>query len=874
MSADTTSRQRHAIALVAPLAGWSAPLDEAPDAVFAGRMLGDGVAIDPTAGTLHAPCDGELVVLAPSRHAVTLRTADGCHILMHVGIDTVGLGGEGFTAVAAPGARVRTGEVLLRFDLDLIARRAPSLLTPVIVTAESGFRIARRVVGSEVRVGDPLMDLVPEGAPAATVAANLAAAAAAAPGQGTIRRATVAFEHGIHARPAALLAASLRNLAADVRVALRGREANARSTVALMALGAQHGDEIEIRATGPDAALAVSALTAVLGAEAAVPVRGAATAGARGAPDAAAPAATVDSADAAAPAPGDSLPGVIASRGLGVGRAFHLRRPEINVADSGTGVAHETAAFERARGVVRARLERRAAQTGEGARARAAGEIAAAHLELLEDPELLAAARVSIAQGRSAGYAWRAAVRAAAAQLRALTDPRLRERVDDLLDLETQVLLALTGAGPAAAPELPENSIVIARELLPSQLVALDATRVAGLATAAGGATSHVSIIAAAMEIPALVALGAAVLALREGVELVLDAERGVLEVEPPPARLGAARATLAVRRERLAGERAAAQREGRTADGMRIEVFANVGSAAEAAAAVRNGAEGCGLLRTEFLFLERDSPPDEAEQRTAYQKIADALGGRPLTIRTLDAGGDKPIAYLPQPREENPALGLRGVRASLANPALLRTQLRAILGVRPPEQCRILLPMITETAEVAAVRAVLDELRAELAIGYAIELGVMIETPASAVLADRLVAVADFLSIGTNDLTQYTLAMDRGHPELAPRLDALHPAVLRLIESAARAAATRGRMVAVCGGLASEPLAAPLLVGLGVHELSAVGGVIPQLKASLSRVTVAECRALARQALAAPDSAAVRALARRVLGEVAEVPR
>jgi phosphocarrier protein FPr/phosphocarrier protein len=822
------------------------------------------------------------VVLAASRHAVTLSTAGGCQILMHVGIDTVNLGGEGFTAVATPGARVRSGEVLLRFDLDLLARRAPSLLTPVIVTAESGFRIVRRTVGSEVSVGDPLMDLVADGSLAAAVAAT-----PAAPGRGVLRRASVGFEHGIHARPAALLASALRNLAADVRLARQGREANARSTVALMALGAQHGDEVEIRATGPDAALAVSALAALLGTEAAAPAKGAVTTGRHAQPvaaearpaaapiaDATTPAGAADFGSVAAPAPGDGLPGVIASRGLAIGRAFHLRRPEIAVAESGAGVAHERAAFEGARAVVRARLERGAAAAGEGAGARAAGEIAAAHLELLEDPELLAAARVSIAAGRSAGFAWREAVRAAAAQLRALADPRLRERVDDLLDLETQVLLSLAGAATAAAPELPENSIVIARELLPSQLVALDAARVAGLATAAGGATSHVSIIAAAMEIPALVALGPAVLALRDGTPLVLDAERGVLEVEPAAPRVNAARAALAARREQAAAERAAAQRECRTADGTRIEVFANVGSAAEAAAAVRNGAEGCGLLRTEFLFLERDSAPDEAEQRAAYQKIADALGGRPLTIRTLDAGGDKPIAYLPQPPEENPALGLRGVRTSLANPALLRTQLRAILGVRPLEQCRILLPMITDAAEVAAVRALLAELRAELSVPHAIAVGVMIETPASAVLADRLVADADFLSIGTNDLTQYTLAMDRGHPLLASRLDALHPAVLRLIETAARAAASSGRMVAVCGGLASEPLAAPLLVGLGVHELSAVAAVIPELKAYLSRMTLAGCRALAQQALAADDAAAVRALARRALGEAGGVPR
>ncbi|HEX4619051.1 MAG TPA: glucose PTS transporter subunit IIA, partial [Steroidobacteraceae bacterium] len=260
MSDDTTAPKTGAIALAAPLAGWSTPLEEAPDAVFAARMLGDGLAIDPVAGTLHAPCDGELVLVAPSRHAVTLRAAGGCQILMHVGIDTVSLGGAGFTLSAAQGARVRTGEVLLSFDLDLLARSAPSLLTPIIVTADSGFRIVRRVQGRAVKVGDPLMELAPE-------ASAAGAMAIAAPGRAAVQRAAVTFEHGIHARPAALLAASLKELAADVRLAARGREANARSTVALMALGAQHGDEIEIRATGPDAALAVSALAAVLGAE-------------------------------------------------------------------------------------------------------------------------------------------------------------------------------------------------------------------------------------------------------------------------------------------------------------------------------------------------------------------------------------------------------------------------------------------------------------------------------------------------------------------------------------------------------------------------------------------------------------------------------
>ncbi|HYM41955.1 MAG TPA: phosphoenolpyruvate--protein phosphotransferase [Steroidobacteraceae bacterium] len=852
-----------AIALTAPLAGWSTPLDETPDEVFASRMMGDGLAIDPTAGTLHAPCDGELLALAPSRHAVTLRTAGGCQVLMHVGIDTVKLGGAGFTAVARQGARVRAGEVLLRFDLDLLARRSPSLLTPIIITADSGFRIVRRFQDREVAVGDPLMELAPQ----ATVAA-----ASAAPGADAVKRAIVSFEHGIHARPAALLAASLKGLAADVRLSAKGREANARSTVALMALGLGHGDELEIRASGPDAALAVSTLAAALSAGGPRGARGApAAVAARGAAGAALPAAP-DEGGRALPAAGDVLPGVIASRGVAVGKAFKLTRPEIEVAADGTGIEHESAALERARTVVRSRLERRAGASAEGAGARAAGEIAAAHLGLLDDPELTAAARLELARGRSAGFAWRAAVREAARALQGLADPRLRERVDDLLDLETQVLTALSGAPHGAAPELPEQSILIAGELLPSQLVALDAGRVAGLAMAAGGATSHAAIIAAAMQIPALVALGPRVLALRDGTELVLDAERGVLEVEPAAPRLTATRALLDARRERRTAERAAAQRECHTADGTRIEIFANVGSVAEAEAAVRNGAEGCGLLRTEFLFLDRESPPDEAEQLAQYQKIADALGGRPLTIRTLDAGGDKPIAYLPQPPEDNPALGLRGVRTSLANPALLKAQLRAILAVRPAERCRILLPMITDTGDLAAVRAILGQVCAERGLSPP-KVGIMIETPASAMLADQLAAAADFLSIGTNDLTQYTLAMDRGNARLAARLDALHPAVLRLIERAATAAAAHGRLVAVCGGLASEPLAAPLLVGLGVHELSAVGSVIPQLKAVLGRVSLEECTAVARQALSQSEPGEVRALARRLVPATEAAP-
>ncbi len=835
------------VILVAPLSGWSTALEEVPDEAFAAGMLGDGLALDPTGDTLYAPCDGEVSLIAQAHHAITLRAPGGAQILMHVGLDTVALAGEGFALRVAPGARVRQGEALLSFDLDFLARQARSLMTPVILVADSACRIVRRSLDRELQAGDFLMELAPARTPSALDAP--------APGEKLHRRLTVTLQHGLHARPAAGLSAALKGLAAEVRVLAHGREANARSTVGLMALGVGCGDLIEVSASGPQAAAALEALTAALAAAAA---REAATAAA---PKLRPPA-------AAAPArksPPSVLDGVIGSRGVGLGPAVHLSRPRLAVAECGGGASEESAALERARATVRTRL---AGGGGAGAVPTAAHDILGAHLELLDDPEILGAAGALIDAGKSAAFAWRAAIRTQVERLSSLADARLRERADDLLDLEAQVLLSLAGLASAPAPQIAPGAIVLARELLPSQLLALESSRIAGIALAEGGATSHVSILAAAMGVPALAALGTGVLSIGAGTMLVLDAERGRLEIDPPRERVLQVRKGLAARDERAQAMQRAAQDACRTADGTRIEVLANVASVAEAQLAVRNGAEGCGLLRTEFLFLDRATAPHEAEQTAAYQAIADALGARPLTIRTLDVGGDKPIAYLPLPREDNPALGLRGIRTSLAYPQLLREQLRAVLAIRAAVPVRLLLPMVTDAADVLAVRAVLEELQRASGRAADLRVGAMIETPASAILAARVARVADFLSIGTNDLTQYTLAMDRGHPQLAPRLDALHPAVLRLIADVAQAAAARGRHAAVCGGLASEPLAAALLVGLGVRELSAVPAVIPQLKTQLAGVRLEACRALAVRALELESAAQVRALLGRAGGD------
>lgn len=866
------------VTLHAPLRGWCAPLDEAPDEVFAQRLLGDGVAIDPTGDTLHAPCDGEVISVAASKHAVAMRAHNGAEILMHVGIDTVALAGKGFEALVQQGARVKVGEPLLKFDLDVLAQSARSLITPILITNGDRFAVANASVGHGVEVGDAISEInAVAGGVGAEARANSKEASA---------RFRLSLEHGIHARPAALIANFAKAQSSEITITANGRSANARSAVSLMGLGAKHGDEISITAVGEHAERVVEQLKEAILNIREVPHTGAGdptsttmkgpspspaqltdatvttSRSANPVLDADATSLLAEGTEAhsrqrASAAKANRLRGVIASRGLAVGRAVTLKAAEIPVIEAGRGIGHESAEFERARDEVRARLNQ-SAQNSQGA----AKEIISAHLEFIDDWELVASARRAISRGKSAAFAWRRAVRDSADTLRALGDQRMSERVDDLIDLESQVLLALSGAAPATIPELPERAILVAEDLKPSQLVSLDADKLAGICLAAGGPTSHVAILAAAMSVPALVALGPEVLSVDDGVWLVLDAEQGHLSISPDQVALAAAEQTLSQRRQRQQSERAAAHVDCCTADGERVEVFANLGSIAEAQVAVAHGAEGCGLLRTEFLFLERAAPPTEDEQLQQYQGIAQALAGRPLVIRTLDIGGDKPIPYLPLPAEENPALGLRGVRTSLWRPDLLRVQLRAILRVRPVDRCRVLLPMITDPAEIRAVRRMLDEVRRELGMTAPVQVGAMIETPASAVIASRIAREVEFLSIGTNDLTQYTLAMDRGHADLAHRIDGLHPAVLKLIAMTVDAGDEQDKLVAVCGGLASEPAAVPILIGLGVRELSVVPTLVPQLKSLIRTLTVETCRALAQRALAMDTAEAVRTLA------------
>lgn len=826
------------IEILAPLDGWLMPLAEVPDPVFAGGMAGAGIAIDPVGGTLRAPCRGTVKLMRSGRHALMLATGGG-DLLLHLGIDTVQLKGEGFRLLVEDGVEVSAGTPLLAFDADLIARRAPSLVTPVLMTGIDPGSLTEVRAPGPVCAGDVLFR-VPARAGKIEAASNTTASAS--------RTMRVPFDHGLHARPAATLVAALAGLRAEVELHAGGRSASARSMVAMMALGLGRGDLVEARARGADAAAAIEALSALF-----APATAPDTTPAPIASSAVHPAATP------VPGPGTDVSATVASRGLAIGSLHRLTPTRLAPTPARGDARGEQAALEAALASVREQLGARLAAS-DGVRR----GVVEAHLALLADPGLHDATIAAVTRGASASEGWHRALAAAAEALGRVDDPRMRERRADLQDLEQQVLAALAGVAPDGAPRLPPGAVLVTNELLPSQLIALEAARLGAICTAEGGATSHVAILAASLGVPMLVAAGSGVLGLAEGTPLVVDAEAGRLYVAPDAVTRRRFEARIAARAKEAAEDARLAMQPAQTRDGTTIRVDCNLGAVAEAAPARAAGADGCGLLRTEFLFLERDVAPGEDEQVAVYTQVAAGLGARCVTIRTLDAGGDKPIPFLPMPREENPALGLRGLRSGLWQRPLLETQLRAILRAGATIPCRLLLPMVTDVADVVAVRELLARLVAETGAPMP-AIGVMIETPASALLADQLAPLVDFFSIGTNDLSQYTLAIDRLHPVLAGRLDAIHPAVLRLVAGAA-AARSQDREVCVCGGLAADPDAVPILLGLGVRELSVPASRIGRIKNIVRGLDLASCERLARVVLALPSAAEVRSAVHRAL--------
>jgi phosphocarrier protein FPr len=679
-------------------------------------------------------------------------------------------------------------------------------------------------------------------------------------------RVTLTNLHGLHARPAAKFVQTAGSFKANIQVTdlTNGKgPVTAKSLNALTTLGAVENHTVQIGADGDDAPQALEALQALVEANFGE------------APAVAAPAAARQ--PAAEVAPDVAVQATPVSEGIAMGPFYRYEPPLPPIPeDTPADPEIEWGRLQQALGAVRQALQQRQRQL-RAAIGEADAAIFDAHTLILDDPEILDNVRRAIFErGWNAAFAWNATLNDVAAAYRSLDDPYLQQRAVDVLDVRGQVLFALAGSSAGAAATtiaLDEPVILFAPDLTPSETSQLDMSRVLGVMTVGGGPTSHSAILARALGIPAVSGVSVALERLPQGAPVALDGFSGAVWVQPSAER----RAELAQRREAwLAARRRlleTSRAQAVTRDGRRVEVFANIGSAQDARAAVENGAEGVGLLRTEFLFLTRQTPPTEDEQLSAYRQIGEAMNGLPVTARTLDIGGDKEAPFVHLPPEANPFLGVRALRLSLHDPTLFLPQLRAILRIAVDFPYRIMFPMVANLDEVRQARAYLQQaheaLDAErLPHAWPIETGIMVEIPSAALLARTLAKEVDFFSIGTNDLTQYTLAAERGNPLLSGLADALHPAVLRLIGEVAAAAHAEGRWVGVCGELAGDPAAAAPLIGLGVDELSLTSAGIPRIKSIVRNLETDAAQALGRDILLVESAAAARRLAQSFLAD------
>ncbi len=661
---------------------------------------------------------------------------------------------------------------------------------------------------------------------------------------------------GLHARPATVLVNLAKSFQSEIYLRYNHQTANAKSLIALLKLGVEGGQTVRVMAQGIDQQQAVATLATAI------------EAGLEDQPESA-PAMLAVKPDgnissALSPAHFEGLPiiGVAASPGLAVAPIYQLQPRQFVFATNASDPQAEAARLRQAIATAKLQLQ----DLYETVKARAGAAEAAifqAHQEFLADPELQQSTLDQLQQHRSAAWAWQQTYQQRAASLERLSDPLLAGRATDLRDVGERVLRLLVEEAEAklSSAEVPEQPfILIAEDLTPSDTAGLDPTRVIGLCTAYGGPTSHSAIIARSLDIPAVVGAGMAVLHLANGTRCILDGETGQLYANPSEADLDKASAAQIDLQSRREAERLNCYQPAIMTDGHRVEVVANIGAAAEAEQAVNAGAEGIGLLRTEFLFLNRTEPPSEAEQVAAYTQMTQALNGLPLIIRTLDIGGDKAVPYLNLPAEANPFLGVRGIRLCLQRPDLFKTQLRAIFRAAETGPIKIMFPMITMLSEFRQARQIAESVRLE--VGAApVDYGMMVEVPAAVMLADAFAAEVQFFSIGTNDLTQYTLAMDRGHPALAKQADGLHPAVLQMISQTVQAAQSNAKWVGVCGGIAGEPLGAAILVGLGVAELSVSIPSVATVKSKLRSLSLSQAKDLAERALQCSSAEEVRQL-------------
>lgn len=549
----------------------------------------------------------------------------------------------------------------------------------------------------------------------------------------------------------------------------------------------------------------------------------------------------------------NTIKGIVASEGIAIGPVYKFEKVELIIPEDlidESEVENQVAKFNDSVknyiGYLESKVNSESSQS----------EIFSAHIGMLEDPFLIETTEEKIKnEKKNAALALRETTDEIITMMESLEDPYLKERAADYKDIKAQLLHRLMGIEMPSLSDMSERSVIVAEDLTPSDTSTMNVELVEGIVTDLGGKTAHTSIIAQTLGIPALVGLGNVSKTLENGQMVIVDTAESILIIDPDETVINEYKEKARELEEEKARLEKYMFESAITKDGKDIEVFCNIGGISDLELGISNGAEGVGLFRTEFLYMESTNFPDEETQYVVYKEAAEILEGKPLTIRTLDIGGDKGLPYFEFPKEENPFLGWRALRICFDLPEVFKTQLRAILRASAHGKVLILLPMVISVEEIIKVKEYIenckDELReASIEFDENIEVGIMIETPASVTMADELIKHVDYFSIGTNDLTQYLLAADRGNQKIAHLYDSYNPAVLRSIKRVIDASHEAGKWTGMCGGFASDPKATKLLLGLGLDEFSVVAGNIPKIKDIIKNVTIEECREYTEQIL------------------------
>ena len=666
-----------------------------------------------------------------------------------------------------------------------------------------------------------------------------------------VRSSRIIDPNGIHARPAAKLTELAGQFQSKITIEYQGNTASCRSVGGLLGLEISHAAEVVVRAEGPDAETAVEAIAAALakGLDSRVTEEEHEVHVAGGMPSL--PLSTI------------SCRGISASPGIGAAPAVVVTSAKLEISEQAADSAEEHKKLDAALAHGKTQLLDLAQQLRASGNMSGA-EIFEAHRALMDDEELIAKTRQWIDSGKTASFAWNTVCGEKAEELSHSDNALLAERAGDYRDVARRILAHLEEKEICCSwPETGEF-VVIAEDLTPSQTADLPRDRVAGIATASGGPTAHTAILARSMGIPAVVSVGDPCRQIHNGQMVIVEGTEGFIEVAPEEYRLQEAKKVC----QAVDAFRGALQKESSlaalTTDGKRIEVFANIASVEDAAESVKSGAEGVGLLRTELLVQELTAAPDEEFLVEKLCAVAKPFGEHEIIVRTYDIGGDKPVPFLPVEPEKNPFLGIRGLRLCLRHEAVFRTLLRSIVraAAQDNRKFQIMLPMVSFPSEFEQARKIYDE---EVAVSGLprLPLGMMIEVPAVIWMMEEFAKIADFFSIGSNDLTQYICAMDRQHPLLAGDADALHPAVLRAIAVAVTVAKRYGKKIGVCGNLAGDPVGAQVLAGLGIDELSMASGAIPEIKALLRKANYEDLQKRAAKALLCENGKDVRTLYR-----------